>query len=333
MRSKRFLLLLLAGACVAGIDCGQLIDRSPHFRNAIGILFGRGHLLAFTQGEGIYEADLRRALSEVRYATGVDEKARGTKNTGERPVLMHVISNAAVRSLAAREKISRRQIDSGLNFLHWQVGDEKAWRSALRTNRLSVRSLRRRIALDIRAREWIDRQIISQIDPTEDECRNFYDGHPESFMQPVRFRAGHLFLAAPPQTPPGVVDTKQNAIESTANRIKHGENLAELCAAASEDKATKNRVGDLGFFSEFRIPPDFLAAISKMGAGKISQPFRTRLGFHIVQLTDSKPARQMTFEEARSEIRLVIENEKRGAALQRLTADLLRQAKFVANRF
>ena len=49
---------------------------SPHFRDAIGILCGRGHLLAITLGEGIYEADLQRALSESRYANGIDEEDR-----------------------------------------------------------------------------------------------------------------------------------------------------------------------------------------------------------------------------------------------------------------
>ncbi len=63
--------------------------------------------------------------------------------------------------------------------------------------------------------------------------------------------------------------------------------------------------------------------------GEISQPIRTRLGFHIIELTDFKPARQMTFEEVQPEIRLAIENEKRRAALQSLTADLLRRAKIV----
>jgi len=77
------------------------------------------------------------------------------------------------------------------------------------------------------------------------------------------------------------------------------------------------------------MPQDFFSAIVKMRVGEISQPIRTRLGFHIVELTDFKPARQMNFEEVRSEIQLAIKNEKCRAALQSLTADLLRRAKIV----
>ena len=106
---KRLLIpLLLAGAWVAGIACGRLVHRSPAFRNAIGICCGRGHLLAIAQGEGIYEVDLRRALAEFRYSTGVDEKDRHEDNIDKRQVLTRLISNSVARSLGAAEFLSNR---------------------------------------------------------------------------------------------------------------------------------------------------------------------------------------------------------------------------------
>jgi parvulin-like peptidyl-prolyl isomerase len=333
MKRRLLITLSITGTCAAGVVCGELLLRLPAFRDAIGILLGRGHLLAFAQGEGIYEADLQRAVAELRHATGVDEKDRHTENTEKHLLLERLISNATARSLAAREKISRTKIKNELDFLRWQFPNEKAWRTARSASGLSARSLRRWMGHDLRARRWIGRQITAQSGTTEDECRHFYDNHPESFMQPERFRASHLFLAAPPETPPEVIATKQQAIKSFAERIKRGEKLADLTAIESEDEATKNRGGDLGFFSEFRMPPDFFPAVAKMRIGEISQPIRTRLGFHIIQLTDLKPARQMTFEEAWPEISLMIENEKRQTALQDLTADLSRRAEFVRNRF
>ena len=343
---ERWLLisLSLVGACLAGIACGQLVLCSPASRDAIGVLCRRGHLLAIAQGEGIYEADLQRALSELRYPSGVDEKdqpdtervKRVTKVTklrvDERMVLTRLISNSVARSLAGDEKISKGKIGSALNLLRWQFPNEKAWRIALGASDLSARSLRRFVTDDLRAQHWITRQIAPRIDATEIECRNFYEMHQSSFAQPVRFRASHLFVAAPAKTPQEVVETKQQTIKSLAERIKQGEKLTDLAAVGSEDEATKNRGGDLEFFSESRMPPDFFAAVAKMHIGEISQPIRTRLGFHIIELTDSKPAREMNFEEARPEIRLIIENEKRRTALQNLAGNLSRRAEVVTNR-
>ena len=82
----------------------------------------------------------------------------------------------------------------------------------------------------LRARDWIEQQMISQSDAREDECRNFYDTHPQNFMQRARFRASHLFLAAPPETPPEVVESKEKVIKNLADRMRHGEKLGELAA-------------------------------------------------------------------------------------------------------
>lgn len=66
------------------------------------------------------------------------------------------------------------------------------------------------------------------------------------------------------------------------------------------------------------MPPDFFAAVIKMHVGEISKPVQTRLGFHIIQLTDHEPPRRMTFDEAREETGFTLENEKRQAVLQNL---------------
>jgi parvulin-like peptidyl-prolyl isomerase len=110
---------------------------------------------------------------------------------------------------------------------------------------------------------------------------NLFDSH-----------ASHLFLAAPMETPPTIIDAKRELIESLSVRLARGKKFSDLVAAASEDEATKSRGRDLGYFSAFRMPPDFFGAVTKLRVGQISPPIRTRLGFHIVQLTDSKPAQQ-----------------------------------------
>jgi parvulin-like peptidyl-prolyl isomerase len=141
---------------------------------------------------------------------------------------------------------------------------------------------------DLRSREWIEQQMTSQGNATEDECQNFYDTHPQNFLQRARFRASHVFLAAPLETPPDVVETKQKTINSLAARIKQGEKLADVAIATSEDEATKTRGGDLGFFSESRMPLDFFYAVVEMHVEEISQPIRTRLEFDCGSLARSE---------------------------------------------
>ena len=327
----------ITAACLAGIAAGQWLLGSVACRDAIGILFGRGHLLALASGRGIYRADLQRALAEKDEAAGQPlATARSTIGKQDRHpeedelgILDRLVSNMMVQVFAAEEKLSPSEIDRALELLRRQFGNEKEWKAALRRSGLSAALLRRMISDDLRAERWIRQRIDRQINISTDECRSYYDAHHENFLQPERFRASHLFLAAPAETPPETVEQKRHAIEALSKRLADGEDFFELVALASEDEETKARGGDLGFFSESRMPSDFFDAVRKMQIGHVSPPLRTRLGFHIVQLTDLRPARQMGFDEVTPEIRLRIENAKRQTAVSDLAAEQLRRAHFV----
>lgn len=330
---RRRLALLSLVAAITGIGFGQLVCHSVVCHDAIGRLCGKGRLLVLAQGCGIYQTDFDRALAEFQNIRSEDELDPKDQAELRHSILSRLAADAIVRNLAANEKIPVDEVDRELHLWQWQFRDGNAWKKALLESDLSERSLRVMIEKELRARRWIARQIAPQLEVTMQQCEQFFQNHQELYFQPVRFRASHLFLAAPPETPPETVDLKQETISSLSKQISHGENFSDLIGSASEDEATKTRGGDLGFFSAYRMPPDFFAAAAKMSPGQISQPVRTSLGFHIIQVTDLKPARQMTFDEAQADIRAALEVEKRRVALQKLEADLGGQARIVRSFF
>ena len=182
---------------------------------------------------------------------------------------------------------------------------------------------------DLPARHWISKRIAPQLDVADDECRRFYDSRPENFFVPQLIRVSHLFLAAPPETAPEIVEAKQTAIEALSVRLAGGEDFAALTAENSEDEATKLRGGDLDYFSATRMPPDFVAAALNLCAGEISRPIRTRLGFHILKMIDLQQPRQKTFDEVRNDIAIDLANQKRTAAIQKLIIDLSSEADYL----
>jgi hypothetical protein len=329
VRSRFWVAVLFPAACAAGILSAQLICSSVCARSVIGILFGRGELLALVHGSGIYQADLACAAREQRYLAAGGEPQPLEEEMQDRSILSGLIANVNLENFARQEGIRSMAIARAYDVLQLQIQPQVTWAAAMRANRSSPRSLRRRIAKALRAEKWIERQIADRIRVTADECLQYYQAHPETYSQPMRWRACHLFLASPPETPPDVVETKRAAIETLLGRIVRGEKFAELIAVASEDEATKMCDGDLGFFSDSRVPPDFFAAVKNMHVGEISQVVRTRLGFHIIQLMDSTPSEQMTFDQAREEISLMLANRKRAAAVQGLPARLLGGAEFI----
>jgi hypothetical protein len=124
-------ILLLPIAAAADMACGDLAFRFPGCRNLLGILGGRGHLLALARDNGIYEVDLERAVAESRHAAGIDDKRRQGESTHSQAVLELLVTNAMVRSLGTQPKISRAEIERGVKLarkspLHWKVESASA---------------------------------------------------------------------------------------------------------------------------------------------------------------------------------------------------------------
>ena len=299
---------LIAAASFSGVFCSELLCRSAAFRDAAGRLSGRGHLVALASGKGIYEKDL------------ADEDV-----TASDLVVMENLRRAARNELSDVAKVDR-----DLALLRAQFDDDQAFLNALQANGLSISSLREKIADQLRSLQWLEQQIAAEKAATEQQGRNYYEAHRTVFTQPVRFRASHLFLAAPAETPAEVVESKRELIDALALRLSSGETLAQLAAEASEDEATKSRGGDLGFFSSARMPPDFFTEVQNLKAGGRSKPFRSHLGFHIVELAEVRPARVLSFEEARAEVSLTLANERRALIAERL-ADMLSATTYASS--
>jgi foldase protein PrsA len=327
MRRAAAVSVSIAISAVVGICCAQFVVRSVIVRDKLGIICGRGHLVAMVHGHGIYQADVDRTVNELHYPAGIEHN-EGT-SVERQSALTALIANGALESRADRERIPPADVKREVNLLRSQFRDDKTWRQALHASDLLTLSLWLMLRNDLRARQWVSKRIAPELEVTETECRDSYDSHPENFFVPERIRVGHLFLAAPPETAPEIVEAKRTGIEALSVRLAANEDFAMLAAENSEDEATKLRGGDLGYFSATRMPPDFVEAALKLHPGEISKPIRTRLGFHILKLIDIQKARQKTFDEARNDIAIELANQKRARAIQRLIVDLSSETDYL----
>ena len=69
-------------------------------------------------------------------------------------------------------------------------------------------------------------------------------------------------------------------------RIEKGESFETVAMANSQDPSVADNKGNLGYFSAFRMVYPFECAAYKTKIGQISNPVRTRFGYHIIKVTD-----------------------------------------------
>ncbi|HSP45781.1 MAG TPA: peptidylprolyl isomerase [Chthoniobacterales bacterium] len=293
-------------ASILGLSASELLYRSAAFRDLAGRLSGRGRLVVIANEKGIYETD----------RGGEEETSAGD-----------LVALENLRRASAKEAVDPAQVDREIALFEAQFGSGKFFRNALRRDGLSISALRERVTNQLRSVAWLERQVRTSRQVSVEECRQFYDMRRDFFTRPVRFRVTHLFLAAHAETPPEVVEEKELAIAALDARLRQGEPLSQLAAEASEDQASKRRGGDLGYFSEARMTPEFIAEIKTLRGGDSSKPFRSHLGFHIAQLTEMKEASLLSFPEARPEISRAIGNDARIGEVNRIFEDLSRPGK------
>jgi foldase protein PrsA len=313
-------LLVATIAIVLGIGSAEYLTSNFSCRRWIGDVVRRGELQVLVGRRGIYDSDINRAWLAELFANGSDpgEIETSVERQQKRTLLQRLIEEEGLNVAAAGESINSAVVDREIDLLRWQFGDEKRWNAGLRSAATTPRGLRREAAANLRARQWIEAQLAAGTRPNDEECRRYFEAHRAAFQEPLRLRASHLFLAAPDGSPEEVIASKRLLIASLAQRVTNGEPFAALVAEFSEDEATKKQGGDLGYFAETRMLPEVFAAARALRRDETSVPIRSRLGFHLIRLTETLPGRRLSFEEARPEITGLIQNEERAQAVANL---------------
>lgn len=313
---RRIFLFILVPLAL-GIGTAEYLTTSFSVRQWIGHVVRRGELQTLAGRRGIYDNDVERAWRAGLFAFGAEAReiepaaAIEQKNAA----LQKLIGQERLNATASGEPTNPASVARETQLLRDQFPDEKTWRKSLAGAGLTGRKLAHEVTANLRNRAWLENQIADRIQPNESEVRRYYEEHQPAFQEPLRLRASHLFLAAPEGYPDDVIEGKRVLIEQLAKRLASGESFPALVAEFSEDEATKKRGGDLGYFSATRMLPAVFAAAQQLQPGQISAPVRSRLGFHIIRLTEARPARALSFEEARPEIVAQLENQERLGAV------------------
>lgn len=158
---------------------------------------------------------------------------------------------------------------------------------------------RERVAFAGRAQEdeVIGKLLESEVTtptPSVDECRRYYENHPERFTSGDLVEARHILFAITPGTP-------VMALREHAERV-----LAGLKAAPGEFVARAQELsncpsgqpgGNLGQFGRGEMVPEFDAAVFGTPViGVLPTLTATRYGFHIIAVERRIPGKRLPFD-------------------------------------
>lgn len=104
-------------------------------------------------------------------------------------------------------------------------------------------------------------------------------------------KASHILVSVTPDASPADTLQAYNQIIDLRKKVLAGEDFGKMAAQFSGDPSAKMNNGDLGYFTAMQMVYPFESAAFTTPVGEVSQPVRTRFGYHILKVNDRRPAR------------------------------------------
>ncbi|MEP1230658.1 MAG: peptidylprolyl isomerase [Litorimonas sp.] len=226
--------------------------------------------VAKVDGEEILYSDVRRTAIEQGWLEPKISDSSVNDSQGIAPIDVSIF-NRALDSLIDQKLLAQ---DAQRKALH-------------KTPEASMRLAagRERILSSISLETYIRKTV------TEEKMRKLYDTQAALADFGDEIRARHI-----------VVESEDAALK-LIKALGEGDDFSALAADMSLDIDTRDRGGDLGYFTSDMLVPDFVRPIFKGQKGATLPPFETNKGWHVVEILDRRRPDVKSYEDSEEALR------------------------------
>jgi peptidyl-prolyl cis-trans isomerase C len=223
--------------------------------------------------------------------------------------------------------IDKAVVDQQMQSISKRFASPEDFQKALAAQKTTEADYRKNIEENMSMQKVLDLAVKDTPSATEEELQKFYNDNPERFNAPERVRASHILLR---------VDSK-NTLEQKAEIRKKLEGIrseiekktiafAEAAKKYSEDPTTAPKGGDLNYFTRGQMVKPFEDVAFAMNPGTLSPVIETPFGYHIVQVTEIKPAGKEKYEDSKPAIQTYLDQVAKRQAVQKYVEGLKEKA-------
>ena len=211
------------------------------------------------------------------------------------------------------------EVEAALDKLKEENGGEQRFLAALGATPEQIDLVRRDLEADLRVRRLVEGLSDGEPAPTEADLRRFYEEHLDYFKTAEEVRASHILKSARGEKRHEAYEE----LRQLRKRLQSGEDF-EALARQYSDKRDEHI--DLGFFKRGELAEEFEVVAFSLDAGEISPVFATPFGYHLITVTDRKPATPRPFEEVREQVLELVLAERSQEKTRKLVEELQARA-------
>ncbi|PID74006.1 MAG: hypothetical protein CSB33_00665 [Desulfobacterales bacterium] len=143
---------------------------------------------------------------------------------------------------------------------------------------------------------------------TEEDVSEYYASHTAEFREEKEVKARHILLKLAENAAEEEIAAKRDRLMEIKAEIDAGKDFAKSAKEVSEGPS-KTRGGDLGFFKRGIMVKPFADKAFSMNAGDVSEPVRTRFGWHLIKVEEIKEEKIHSLDESAGKIRKQLAEE------------------------
>jgi peptidylprolyl isomerase len=168
--------------------------------------------------------------------------------------------------------------------------------------------------------------------PSEADIKSVYDANAGALMVPRRFHLAQIVVTVAKDADKAAEDAARRKLDDLVKKLKQpGADFAPLARSASDDTASAERDGEIGWVAEPDLRAEIRGQVIGLAKGATADPIRLDDGWHILKLLDTEASRTRPLAEVRDALAQRIRAERTEANRRAYVAELLKQTPPVVN--
>jgi peptidyl-prolyl cis-trans isomerase C len=284
-------------------------------------------VIARVNGEDVKKRSFDQMVSTIEARAGQPIPAERRDE-----ILRGALDQLVVYTLLSQESRNRHirvedsEIDQKVQQLRSQFPNQQAFDQALKSRGMTMDSLKQDARVDLSVTKLMDAEMAGQAAATEQECKDFYAKNPERFKQEEAVRASHILIRVDEKADAAAKKRARTEIDEVLKQARAGADFAKLAQQHSQDGSAAQG-GDLNYFPRGQMVPAFDKAAFALKPGQISNVVQTQFGYHIIKVTDHRPARTVSYDEASGQIKQFLTEQRKQQHAEAFIADLKKKSR------
>ena len=282
-------------------------------------------IVAVVNDDIITQADVAIRMRTILLEQRITDPTKAEQVALEQVALRTLIEQRLMLQEAKRLEVTvpSDEVAERLDLFRARFDSDEAFEAWLTEAQVSEEQLKEKLRDQLMVQRVIDGRVRATIMVSPQEVARDVAANPDSAPAPGdRVRASHLLVR--------VNDSRSEAqardrVEGLHRQLKGGADFAELAKRYSEDPHAEQG-GMMGWVAKGELLPELDAALFSLEPGVLSDPIRTRLGFHLVRVEERQAASKLSVTDANQAVFERLYQQKFEQALGRWLNGLKRRA-------